>query len=193
VRGGGLGRILKLTCRTARARPGIGKLKWRVSTQERTRLRGKAAEPTTTTPMTMLAKPRPQPDVIAARLAAAAEINLSCQPLTDRLTGKLFNLRSNSPLQRPLQLTDSTYLPKHSIPIYSKLVPCSPWLNQVHRRHTTFRYTSCNVQQNCQSHPSKIAVADRSIDGIDDPHRLPPANTHSSDHPKPPTARTESP
>ena len=169
---------------------------------QRTRLRGKTAERTTTTPMTMLTKPRPQPDVIAAHPAAAAEINLSCQPLTDRLTGKLFNLRSNSPLQRPLQLTDSTYLPKHSIPIYSKLVPCSPWLNQLHRRHTTFRYTSCNVQQNYQSHPSKIAAADHPIciDAIDDPHRLLPANTPSSDHPKSPaaclqqlTARTESP
>jgi hypothetical protein len=33
--------------------------------------------------MTMLAKPHPQPDVIAAHLAAAAVINLSCQPLTE--------------------------------------------------------------------------------------------------------------
>jgi len=167
---------------------------------QRTRLRGKTAERTTTTPMTMLTKPRPQPDVIAAHPAAAAEINLSCQPLTDRPTAKLFNLRSNSPRQRPMQPTDSTYLPKHTMPIYSKLVPCSPRLNQFYRRHTTFRYTSCNIQQSCQSHPSKIVVADHSIDGIEDPNRLLPANTHSSDHPKPPapclqqlTARTESP
>jgi len=57
-----------------------------------------------------------------------------------------------------------------------------------------------DVQQISQSHPSKIAVADRSIDGTDHPHRLLPANTHSSDHPKSPPAylqqliaRTESP
>jgi len=57
-----------------------------------------------------------------------------------------------------------------------------------------------DVRQNCQSHPSNIDVADHSIAGIDDPHRRLPANTHSSDHPKPPaaclqqlTARTESP
>jgi hypothetical protein len=160
---------------------------------------GNTAERTTTTPMTMLTKPRPQSDVIAAHLAAAAQINLSCQPLTDHPTAKLFNLRSNSPLQRPTQPADSTYLLKRSMPIYSKLVPCSLWLSQLHRRHTTFRYT---VQQNCQPHPSKIAVADHSIctDAIDDPHRLLPANTPSSDHPKSPaaclqqlTARTESP
>src|SRR6516162_10942304 len=63
----------------------------------------------------------PATNVIAAHLAAAAEINLSCQPLTDRPTAKLFNLRSNSPRQRPMQPTDSTYLPKHTMPIYSKL------------------------------------------------------------------------
>jgi hypothetical protein len=157
---------------------------------ERTRLRGKTVGRTTTTPMTMLAKPRPQPDLIAAHLTTAAEINLSCQPLTDRPTAKLFNLCSNSSLQRPMQPVDSTYLPKHTIPIYSKLVPCSPWLHHLHRRHTTFRCTSCDLQQNCQTHPSNIAIADYSldIDAIDDPHRPLPTNTHSSDHPKSPVA-----
>jgi hypothetical protein len=163
-------------------------------------LRGKTAGRTTTTPMTMLAKPRPQPDVIAVHLAAAAEINLSCQPLTDRPTAELLNLRSNSPLQRPMQLADSTYLPKHSMPIYSKLVPCSPWLNQFHRRHTTFRYLPAMFNKIAnhirRRSPWQITLSTSTLSKI---HRLLPANTHSSD-PKSPaaylqqfTARAKSP
>jgi hypothetical protein len=145
----------------------------------------------------MLAKPRPQPDVIAVHLAAAAEINLSCQPLTDRPTAELFNLRSNSPLQRPMQLADSTYLPKHSMPIYSKLVPCSPWLNQFHRRHTTFRYLPAmfNKIANHIRRRSPWQITPIDIDAIEDPpaatgqhtlfrpqipRRLPPANHRAS-------------